>query len=98
MTEQDARTSGYVKWIDKPWQGRERSVIAELAKKNEVLEMKLVEIIGEIEAEKEKHKMEKKMTGRMHRDQLQSRDRMIMFVVCMYFGLVAIVFTIFDRK
>ena len=58
MTGHHARTVGYVKWIDKPLQGRERSVISELAKKNEVLEMKLVEIIGEIEAEKERHMMD----------------------------------------
>uniref|UniRef100_A0A453D6K6 WAT1-related protein n=2 Tax=Aegilops tauschii subsp. strangulata TaxID=200361 RepID=A0A453D6K6_AEGTS len=29
----DERTCGYDKWIDKPWQGRERSVIANLASK-----------------------------------------------------------------
>ncbi|EMS66128.1 hypothetical protein TRIUR3_24078 [Triticum urartu] len=57
----DERTCGYAKWIDKPWQGRERSVIANLASKKEVLEKKLKEKDGDIEAVKEKQRMEKRM-------------------------------------
>ena len=72
MPLQDARTCGYFNWIDKPWEGREWTIIAELANKNEVLEKKIMQKDGQIEAEKEKRGPEKKMIGRMHKDQLQS--------------------------
>lgn len=52
---------------------------------------------GQIETE-EKHGLEKKKIERMHKDQLQSRDRTIMFVVFMYFGLVVIMFDVVDKK
>lgn len=39
---------------------------------------------GEIEAVKEKQRMEKRMIARMHHDQLLSRDRMIVFAILNY--------------
>ena len=51
----------FINRIDKPWQGRERIVIANLASKKEVLEKKLKEKDGDIEAVKEKRRTEKRM-------------------------------------
>lgn len=91
---QDFRACQYVEWVDKPWEGRARTVIGELASKNLILENLINEKEAEKVAEKERHKMEKKLISRMNKERLNCRDRMLMFAIFIIIGMFAVLFEV----
>lgn len=80
--------------LDPEWSVRERSVICDLSRKNKVLENQVEEKEAEKQSLREKHKMEKKLLARIHREQLLCRDRMLVFTISLCFGLCAILFAV----
>lgn len=65
---QDYRACGYVKWVDREWDGRAKTVIGDLARKIKFLEIELEKKEAEKHADREKHKMEKKVIARIDLD------------------------------
>ena len=76
-----------MKRVDKEWEGRTRSFIMELVNQKFVLEQKL----RDKEAENKRFKMKRKITARMHKQQLKSKDTMLLSVVFILAGLYAVV-------
>ncbi|XBI06530.1 hypothetical protein VPH35_134537 [Triticum aestivum] len=56
-------------WIDPEWKGREKTVSFDLARKNKELENQVEEREAEKQSMRAKHKVEKKMLARIHREQ-----------------------------
>ena len=69
-------------------------MIMELAMKNKNMESR----IQECEAELEKNKFEKRANGRIQKERVLFRDRIIAFGALLYVGLFAIMFVVVVSK